>query len=192
MTDESQKSPVEASQAAVAASQAASAPPPAVPVVAPPVPAAQPPASQTNTTNVNVVVQPRSSGPGFLIRAVWFVFIGWWLSGIVTTIAYFVCITIIGMPIGFAMFNRLPYVLTLRSRSERYVTEVRDGVTFIRGGTVPQLPMVARVVWFLLIGWWLGAVYSFVAWLLCVIVITLPLGLWMYNRIGAVMTLLRY
>ena len=31
-----------------------------------------------------------------------------------------------------------------------------------------------------------------IAWFLCVIIITLPVGLWLFNRVGAVMTLLRY
>ena len=141
---------------------------------------------------MNVIVQPQASGPGFLVRAVWFVFIGWWLSAIANVLAYALCITIIGLPFGFALFNRLPAVLTLRPRSETYVTDVRDGVTFMRGGTVPQMPLAARVVWFLLAGWWLGAIYVTVAWFLCVIIITLPIGLYLYNRIGAVMTLLRY
>jgi uncharacterized membrane protein YccF (DUF307 family) len=72
------------------------------------------------------------------------------------------------------------------------VTEVHNGVTFMRGGTVPQLDIGPRIVWFLLVGWWLGAIYVTVAWFLCVIIITLPIGLYLYNRIGAVMTLLRY
>lgn len=143
------------------------------------------------TSSAPVVVQ-RSSGPGFLIRAIWFLLIGWWLSGIVTTIAYILCITIIGMPFGFALFNLLPAVLTLRPRTEVVVTEVRDGVTYVRGATVPQLPMLVRALWFIFVGWWLGAIYSGFAWFLCVIIITLPIGLWLYNRIGAVMTLLRY
>jgi len=138
-----------------------------------------------------VVVQ-RSGGPGFLIRAVWFLLVGWWLSGIVTGIAYLLCLTIIGMPFGFALFNLLPAVLTLRPRSEVLVTELRDGVTYVRGATVPQLPMLVRALWFIFVGWWLGALYSGFAWFLCVIIVTLPIGLWLYNRIGAVMTLLRY
>lgn len=44
----------------------------------------------------------------------------------------------------------------------------------------------------LMVGWWLGAIYMGVAWALCVILITLPIGLWLFNRVGAVMTLLRY
>ena len=141
---------------------------------------------------MNVIVQPQASGPGLLVRAVWFVFIGWWLSAIATVLAYALCITIIGLPFGFALFNRLPAVLTLRPRSETNLTEVHNGVTFMRGGTVPQLDIGPRVVWFVLVGWWLGAIYVTVAWFLCVIIITLPIGLYLYNRIGAVMTLLRY
>jgi uncharacterized membrane protein YccF (DUF307 family) len=167
--------------------------PVAAPVAAPAIVAAPPPqASQTNTTSMNLIVQSQASGPGFLVRAVWFLFIGWWLSAIATVLAYALCITIIGLPFGFALFNRLPAVLTLRPRSETYVTEVHSGVTFMRGGTVPQLDIGPRVVWFLLVGWWLGAIYVTVAWFLCVIIITLPIGLYLYNRIGAVMTLLRY
>jgi hypothetical protein len=62
--------------------------PPAAPAALPVV-VAPPPvqAAQMNATNVNVIVQPRSSGPGFLVRAVWFVFIGWWLSAIATVLA---------------------------------------------------------------------------------------------------------
>lgn len=169
--------------------------PPPTPVP-PPAPVASPdlataPRPSPVTSSAPVVVQ-RSSGPGFLIRAIWFLLIGWWLSGIVTTIAYILCITIIGMPFGFALFNLLPAVLTLRPRTEVVVTEVRDGVTYVRGATVPQLPMLVRALWFIFVGWWLGAIYSGFAWFLCVIIITLPIGLWLYNRIGAVMTLLRY
>jgi len=132
------------------------------------------------------------AGPGLVVRAIWFVFVGWWLSGIVSAVAYFWCLTIVGLPLGFWLFNRLPVVLTLRPRTRLYVTEVRDGVVYVSGANVPQLPLIVRGLWFILVGWWLGAIYASVAWLLCVIIVTLPVGLWLYNRIGAVMTLLRY
>ena len=124
----------------------------------------------------------RDQGPGLLIRAVWFVFIGWWLSALAIGVAYFICAIIIGLPVGFMIFNRLPVILTLRPRTERVVA----------GGTDDQLPLWVRAIYFLLVGWWLGAIYMGVAWALCVILITLPIGLWLFNRVGAVMTLLRY
>ena len=60
------------------------------------------------------------------------------------------------------------------------------------GGTVEQSPIWIRAVWFIFVGWWAGAIYMGIAWFLCVIIITLPVGLWLFNRVGAVMTLLRY
>ncbi len=133
-----------------------------------------------------------TDGPGLLLRAVWFVFIGWWLSAIAIGVAYFLCVIIIGLPLGFMIFNRLPAILTLRPRSPGEVVEVRDGVGYVVGGERDQLPLWVRAIWFLLIGWWLGGIYISIAWFLCVILITLPIGLWLFNRIGAVMTLLRY
>ena len=53
-------------------------------------------------------------------------------------------------------------------------------------------PLWIRAIWFIFVGWWAGAIYMGIAWFLCVIIITLPVGLWLFNRIGAVMTLLRY
>jgi uncharacterized membrane protein YccF (DUF307 family) len=146
----------------------------------------------SQNTSHSVVMMQRQSGPGFLIRAVWFVFIGSWLSLVAIAAAYLACVTIVGLPLGFAIFNRLPSVLTLRPRSDHQAVEVRDGVTYVTGGTVPQLPMWARAIWFVLVGWWLGAIYLSVAWFLCVIIVTMPVGLWLFNRVGAVMTLLRY
>ena len=61
---------------------------------------------------------------------------------------------IIGLPIGFMIFNQLPLILTLRPRSQGYVAD----------GTVEQLPLWIRAIWFIFVGWWLGAIYMTVAW----------------------------
>jgi len=46
-----------------------------------------------------VVAPPK--GPGIGIRAVWFLFIGWWLAGLVIAIAYICAVTVIGLPFAF-------------------------------------------------------------------------------------------
>jgi hypothetical protein len=57
------------------------------------------------------------TGPGLLVRAVWFVFVGWWLSAIVSAIAWVALVTIIGIPLGIWLINRIPTVITLRPRT---------------------------------------------------------------------------
>jgi uncharacterized membrane protein YfcA len=41
-----------------------------------------------------------------------------------------------------------------------------------------------------LIGWWFSLIWSVVAWLLCVSIIGLPIGAWMFNRLPNVTTLM--
>lgn len=146
----------------------------------------------TNNGPTIIIVNNGGNGSNMLVRAVWFLFIGWWLSGLAILVAYLACATVIGLPLGFAIFNRLPSIITLRSRTQKSSVEVKDGVAYITGGKVPQYPMWARAIWFLFAGLWLGGIYLGVAWLLCVSIIGLPIGLVMLNRTGAVMTLLKY
>lgn len=49
-----------------------------------------------------------------LIRAAYFLLLGWWLSGVWLTAAYIACATIIFMPIGIKMFDLTPMVASLR------------------------------------------------------------------------------
>jgi uncharacterized membrane protein YccF (DUF307 family) len=100
-------------------------------------------------------------------------------------------VTIIGLPLAFMIFNRIPAIMTLRGRTMTYEATVKDGITYMKGRTHDQHPLLARAVWFVLIGWWLGGIWMAAAWLISLPIITLPLAIWMMNRIGGVMTLLR-
>jgi uncharacterized membrane protein YccF (DUF307 family) len=50
----------------------------------------------------------------FLIRALWFIFVGWWASAIWVLLAYSACMTLFLMPVGFWMFDKTPWVVSLR------------------------------------------------------------------------------
>ena len=61
--------------------------------------------------NVNIGGTQQHS---FLIRAVYFVFVGCWLGYLWANLAYFCFVTLLLLPVGIMMFDRLPMVLTLR------------------------------------------------------------------------------
>jgi uncharacterized membrane protein YccF (DUF307 family) len=50
----------------------------------------------------------------FLLRAVYFLLIGWWFSGIWMSIGWVASVTIVGLPLAIWMFNRVPAITTLR------------------------------------------------------------------------------
>jgi uncharacterized membrane protein YccF (DUF307 family) len=132
-----------------------------------------------------------TGGPGLVLRAIWFIFIGWWATGVLLGVAYLMSLTIILLPIAFVLFNVVPTVLTLRPRRMHITTEMRDGVMHVRHGNVPQRPFWMRAVWFLLVGWWLSAVVILVGYLLCLTVLLIPVGVMVLNRIPETMTLRR-
>jgi uncharacterized membrane protein YccF (DUF307 family) len=134
-----------------------------------------------------VVVQ-RSDGAGLLVRALYFVLIGWWFSGIWAVVAWLLCVTIIGLPLGVLMLNRLPQVVTLKpSRSDLVLTTTGQVVE----RSVPQVPFLLRAIYFVLIGWWLSAIWLAIAWALNVSIIGMVIGFWMFNRTPAIVSLAR-
>jgi uncharacterized membrane protein YccF (DUF307 family) len=166
---------------------------PAVDTQVIPEPVVVPPPAPTDSARSTQMVVGMRTGPSFLARAVWFVLIGWWLTAIVIVVAYALALSILGLPFAFNLFNRIPAVLTLRSRTKSFeVQTAADGTRYLTAANVQQRPLLLRAIWFVLVGFWFGAIWMALAYVLCVLIITMPFGLAMFNRTGAVMTLLRY
>lgn len=140
------------------------------------------------------VVVERERGPNLLVRFIWWLFVGWWASGVVVTLAWLALITIIGIPVGIWLINRLPTVLTLRPRTRVWTmgedAEGRPVVIAERGR--PQVAWPIRGVWFFLVGWWASALWMAAAWLIQLTVIGLPVALLMFNRTPFIASLYRY
>jgi uncharacterized membrane protein YccF (DUF307 family) len=136
----------------------------------------------TSTT----VTQER--GAGLLLRAVYFIFFGLWLSGLWAAIAWVLCVTVIGLPFGLWMLNRLPQVTTLAPQRTSLVV---DGAGRVYTSEVPQVNFLLRAIYFVLIGWWFSALWLGMAWALCTIIIGMPIGFWMFDRVPAIITLRR-
>ena len=56
----------------------------------------------------------RAPQHNLLLRLLWFVFVGWWLAALFLAAGYLLCLTVIGLPLGFMLFDATPWALTLR------------------------------------------------------------------------------
>ena len=126
----------------------------------------------------------------FILRAIWFFLLGWELTAIWIGVAWALNATIIGLPLGLWMIDRVPQVLTLKAQKGVYVGDgTEDGPRkFV---AAEQLPFVLRAIYFVVIGWWFSLIWAFAGWALCLTIIGLPLGLIMLNRLPAATTLQR-
>jgi len=61
--------------------------------------------------NKKVITTPQH---GFLLRAIYFVVIGWWFSFLWASVGWMLSATILGLPFGALMLNSLPAVTTLQ------------------------------------------------------------------------------
>ncbi|MGD2078125.1 MAG: YccF domain-containing protein [Chloroflexota bacterium] len=140
----------------------------------------------TSTAVPTKVRRPVKQIP-FLLRVIWFFVLGWELAGAWILVAWILNATIIGLPIGLWMINRVPQVLTLKAMPGGYEFDPVTGKS--RYVSANQPPWLLRAAYFLLIGWWFSLLWAAVAWLLCVSILGLPLGILMLHGLPAVTTL---
>ena len=171
-------------------------------------PEANQPTEQNVTVNVNqppprnpnVIMSVKQSGPNILVRLIWFLFIGWWLSGWAVLFGWLFTVLIITMPIGLYIINRLPQITTLRASSKTVQARIdEEGNTVIEEISIPQRPFIWRAIYFLLVGWWFSALWLVSAWIISIvstiIFILIPLGwpltFFMFSKAAAITTLRR-
>ena len=136
---------------------------------------------------VNVNIQQHQHG--LFVRALYFIFIGWWAGWIWLNIGYFFVLTVIGLPVGLIMLNRLPAVLTLKPASQQVNINITGNTTNINVGGAQQVNFLIRVVYFIFIGWWAGLLLAWVAYALFVLIVTIPVGAMLLNMLPMVITL---
>jgi uncharacterized membrane protein YccF (DUF307 family) len=132
-------------------------------------------------------------GPNLLVRFLWWLFIGWWASGVAVAVAWIALITIIGIPLGIWIINRLPSILTLRPRTRHWsLGQDEAGNTVVSDRGRDQVAWPIRGLWFIVVGWWASAIWMAIAWLIQLTVIGIPIALLMFNRTPLVASLYRY
>src|SRR5688500_19998521 len=122
----------------------------------------------THTADNVVVVQKRD--PNLLIRIIWFVFVGWWLSQIVILVGWLLNITVIGIPAGLWLLNRVPQAATLKMSPVEVTTgyDSETGAASVSVERPRQRPFWQRALYFIFIGWWFSFLWLEAAWLCCI------------------------
>lgn len=138
-------------------------------------------------------IEVNEKGPGCLIRILYFLCIGLEIGAVWTIIAWILIVTIIGLPAGLWMINRLPQVMTLKPGRTTLEVEQAGQARVIRTGQARQHPFLLRALYFILIGWWFSLVWLILAWLITGLSLGLglPLAFWMFDRVPGITTLAR-
>ena len=118
----------------------------------------------------------------FFTRALWFVFIGWWLTPVLVNAAWLLGLTVILLPVSVKLINLVPTALTLKTPQSTLDPESARG----------QRSLLVRALYFVFVGWWLSFLWANVANLLAVSIIGLPVAIWMLHRLPFVLSLYRY
>ena len=118
----------------------------------------------------------------FLVRALWFVFVGWWLTPALVNVAWLCNATVVLIPVGIKLTNLVPTALTLAEPQS--LTEP--------GSARGQHSLATRAVYFVFVGWWLSWLWANLASFLAITIIGLPVAIWMFNRLPYVTSLYRF
>jgi len=127
---------------------------------------------------------------GFIVRALYYLLIGWWFGLFWALLSWFMYATVIGAPLGIVMLNKIPGAISLKARERNIrITSGADGYT-VKQVALEQRPLWARVLYYPF-----GLVFSLLAillgWVLSVLLITLPLGIMLFNKVPAIASLHR-
>jgi len=167
------------------------------PIGARPLPVPAPVIANSTNVAVNVagpqIIYRPQEGPGLVVRAIWFLFIGWYLGFFWILIAAALNSTIIGLPLGLMMFNAVPKVMTLKSRNTGLsLTTNADGTYTMAHQRPEQYAFWVRAVYFVFVGIWFSIAWAIAAYVIGLMILTLPISFWMFNRMPAITTLARY
>ncbi len=131
--------------------------------------------------------------PNLILRILWFVLVGWWLGFWAIVAGYLCLVLILPAPIGIAILDRLPRIMTLRAPAQTISVHQDGSSVAIARENVAQRSWLIRIPWILLIGWWFGLAWLLVAYLVTLLTfgLGLPISFWMFARAARVISLYR-
>ncbi len=118
-----------------------------------------------------------------LLQLIYFIVFGWWFGALVAVVGYLLCVSVIGLPIGVMLLNRLPAFIFLLERSQ----ELESDSLGLQHSH--ELPLLIRIIWFFVLGWELGIFALLVGYVFCLTLIGIPVGIFVLNRVPLLLTL---
>lgn len=146
---------------------------------------------QVNVGMPSIQFNAAKQGHSLFVRALWFLAIGWWLSGLFIAIGYILVASVFLLPLGLWFLNRIPQAQTLRARTRAFTTEFRDNAIVFTEGNRKQVAWYLRLL-YLPVGLILGVIWLTLSWLVSLTIIGLPVSIMMVDRAPAVITLQRH
>ncbi|HEY7350152.1 MAG TPA: hypothetical protein VH599_17670 [Ktedonobacterales bacterium] len=138
------------------------------------------------------VVITEGKSPNIILRFLWFLLIGWWVGYAVVTVAFFLEAIIIGIPLALYLFDWLPAIMTLKARRRTVeVYEDARGRIQHRAHGPQQYNLLLRIIYFLLVGWWLSGIWITAAFACAATIIGTPVAFWMVDRVPFIGSLAR-
>ncbi len=119
------------------------------------------------------------------LRSAYFLLAGWGLGIVMAGVAWFLMITIVGLPVGIWITDRIPVFVSLRPECMHRPR----GWNYLLEGE--QRPVWRRLAYFIFVGSWLSALWMALAYLLIFTVIFIPAAFSMFERVPQVATLYR-
>ena len=138
--------------------------------------------------SLQVVMHVREHG--LFVRALYFLFIGWWFGLFWALASWVMYASVIGAPLGAVMMNKVPGAISLKSKQKDIkVFATGDGYT-ISQTNKQQFPLWARILYYP-VGLILSLLMIIFGWFLFIFLITAPLGVMVFNAVPAVTSLHR-
>lgn len=138
---------------------------------------------------MSTIAYPQHS---LLLRLAWFALAGYWLGLLAAFAAWAFNASLIGLPLGLYILNRLPQLATLYTPRRQYILISEPAETWTaEGSELSQVAFRTRALYFLLVGWWANVLWLLAAWVLAMTLIGVPVAFWMYDCSPGVATLRR-
>lgn len=126
-------------------------------------------------------------GTNILLRILWMIFVGWWLSGLFYIVGAVLTLLIVTAPLGMVVIQKIGWAFSLykESKYQTGYTETGEAIQIEKQNT----NFLIRFLYFIFIGWWAGGIALVISWIVGITIIGLPLSFYIMNRLGKIMTL---